>query len=142
MRLGSAPLEREDVRRAERQAAQQSADIGVAEAEFYPHIAINGSWEYSAEFFKAWAVTVRARAGSRVAAPWNLHSGDGSIDATLPDDLKATIDASTSDGHISLGIAVTVDGTLNSSRITGKMNGGGLPIVLRTSDGSIHLSKS
>jgi outer membrane protein TolC len=43
---------RPDVRRAERQAAQQSAEIGVAEAEFYPHIAINGTWEYSAEFFK------------------------------------------------------------------------------------------
>ena len=43
---------RPDVRRAERQAAAQSAQIGVAEAEFYPHIAINGTWEYSAEFFK------------------------------------------------------------------------------------------
>ena len=43
---------RPDVRRAERQAASQSAQIGVAESEFYPHIAINGTWEYSAEFFK------------------------------------------------------------------------------------------
>src|ERR1700722_6020587 len=43
---------RPDVRRAERQAAAQSAQIGVAEAEFYPHIAINGTWLYSAEFFK------------------------------------------------------------------------------------------
>jgi NodT family efflux transporter outer membrane factor (OMF) lipoprotein len=47
---------RPDVRRAERQAASQSAEIGVAEAEFYPHLAINGTWEYSAEFFKdLWA---------------------------------------------------------------------------------------
>jgi NodT family efflux transporter outer membrane factor (OMF) lipoprotein len=43
---------RPDVRKAERQAASQSAEIGVAEAEFYPHIAINGTWQYSAEFFK------------------------------------------------------------------------------------------
>ena len=43
---------RPDVRKAERQAAQQSAEIGVAEAEFYPHIAINATWDYSAEFFK------------------------------------------------------------------------------------------
>jgi NodT family efflux transporter outer membrane factor (OMF) lipoprotein len=43
---------RPDVRKAERQAAQQSAEIGVAQAEFYPHIAINGTWQYSAEFFK------------------------------------------------------------------------------------------
>jgi NodT family efflux transporter outer membrane factor (OMF) lipoprotein len=43
---------RPDVRKAERQAASQSAEIGVAEAEFYPHISIIGTWQYSAEFFK------------------------------------------------------------------------------------------
>jgi NodT family efflux transporter outer membrane factor (OMF) lipoprotein len=43
---------RPDVRRAERQAAAQSAQIGVAEAEFYPRISITGTFEYSAEFFK------------------------------------------------------------------------------------------
>ncbi|HEV8060086.1 MAG TPA: efflux transporter outer membrane subunit [Gemmataceae bacterium] len=63
---------RPDVRRAERQAASQSADIGVAEAEFYPHIAINGTWEYSAEFFKdLWSS--KALAGSvGPTFTWNI----------------------------------------------------------------------
>jgi NodT family efflux transporter outer membrane factor (OMF) lipoprotein len=63
---------RPDVRRAERQAASQSADIGVAEAEFYPHIAINGTWEYSAEFFKdLW--TSKALAGNvGPTFTWNI----------------------------------------------------------------------
>jgi NodT family efflux transporter outer membrane factor (OMF) lipoprotein len=43
---------RPDVRRAERQAAAQCAQIGIAKAEFYPHIAINGSIGYAAENFK------------------------------------------------------------------------------------------
>ena len=34
---------RPDVRQAERQAAAQSAQIGIAAAEFYPHIAITGT---------------------------------------------------------------------------------------------------
>jgi NodT family efflux transporter outer membrane factor (OMF) lipoprotein len=67
-KLGSAPIptaptdvvagipadllrRRPDVRRAERKAAAQSAEIGVAESEFYPHIAINGTLAYSAEQF-------------------------------------------------------------------------------------------
>jgi NodT family efflux transporter outer membrane factor (OMF) lipoprotein len=40
---------RPDVRRAERLAAAQSALIGVAESDFYPHISIDGSFGYSAE---------------------------------------------------------------------------------------------
>jgi NodT family efflux transporter outer membrane factor (OMF) lipoprotein len=43
---------RPDVRRAERQAAAQSAQIGVAEADFYPHISISGTIGYSAAQFK------------------------------------------------------------------------------------------
>lgn len=43
---------RPDVLRAERLAAAQSAAIGIAEAEFYPHIALNGTLGYSAAEFK------------------------------------------------------------------------------------------
>jgi NodT family efflux transporter outer membrane factor (OMF) lipoprotein len=43
---------RPDVRRAERLAAAQSAQIGIAEAEFYPAIAISGTIGYSAQQFK------------------------------------------------------------------------------------------
>jgi len=42
---------RPDVRRAERLAAAQCARIGVAEAEFYPHIAITGQLAWQAENF-------------------------------------------------------------------------------------------
>jgi outer membrane protein TolC len=39
---------RPDVRQAERNAAAQSAKIGVSEANFYPHISINGDVGYQA----------------------------------------------------------------------------------------------
>lgn len=42
---------RPDVRRAERLAAAQSARIGIAEAELYPHIAITGQLGYQAQNF-------------------------------------------------------------------------------------------
>jgi NodT family efflux transporter outer membrane factor (OMF) lipoprotein len=43
---------RPDVRKAERLAAAQSAQIGVAESAFYPHIAIDGVIDYQAARFK------------------------------------------------------------------------------------------
>jgi NodT family efflux transporter outer membrane factor (OMF) lipoprotein len=44
-------LRRPDVRRAERLAAAQSAQIGVAKSEYYPHISIIGTINYQAEHF-------------------------------------------------------------------------------------------
>ena len=43
--------QRPDVRAAERQVAAQSARVGVATSELYPHIAITGTVGYSAEEF-------------------------------------------------------------------------------------------
>ena len=43
---------RPDVRKAERLAAAQSAQIGVAESLFYPHISIDGSIDYQAARFQ------------------------------------------------------------------------------------------
>ena len=88
------------------------------------------------------SVTARAHSGSKVQSSWNIHTGDGSVDLDLPGEIQANLDVSTHDGHISLGFPVTVEGTFSSSRISGKMNGGGSPIVVRTGDGSIHLSKT
>jgi NodT family efflux transporter outer membrane factor (OMF) lipoprotein len=63
---------RPDVRRAERQAAAQSAEIGIAEAEFYPHISINGTIDYAAERFNN---LFQAKAFSGTFGPtftWNI----------------------------------------------------------------------
>ncbi len=68
-RLGAAPIpsapadvvvgipadllrRRPDVRKAERQAAAQSAQIGVAESAFYPHVSIDGTIDYQADRFQ------------------------------------------------------------------------------------------
>jgi DUF4097 and DUF4098 domain-containing protein YvlB len=88
------------------------------------------------------SVTARASAGSKVSSAWSVYTGDGSVDLEIPGDLQANIEASTHDGHISLGLPITVEGTFSSSRIQGKLNGGGQPVTIRTGDGSIHLNKS
>jgi len=88
------------------------------------------------------SVDTRVQAGSKMTASWSIRTGDGSVDLVLPGDFKTDIDASTGDGHISLGIPVTVEGTFSNSQIHGKMNGGGPALTIHTGDGSIRLSKS
>lgn len=88
------------------------------------------------------SIDARVEPGSKLTGGWSIHTGDGSVDMVLPADLQANIDASTNDGHISLGIPVTVEGTFSNSQIHGKMNGGGQSLTIHTGDGSIRLSKS
>jgi Putative adhesin len=88
------------------------------------------------------SIDARVEPGSRLNSGWSIHTGDGSVDLMLPADLRANIDASTNDGHISMGIPLTVEGTFSNSQIHGKMNGGGQSLTIHTGDGSIRLSKS
>jgi len=88
------------------------------------------------------SVDTRVQPGSKMASSWSIRTGDGSVDLVLPGDFQADINATTGDGHISLGIPVTVEGTFSKSEIRGKMNGGGQPLTIHTGDGSIRLSKT
>ena len=88
------------------------------------------------------SVDTRVQPGSKMASSWTIRTGDGSVDLVLPAEFQADIDATTGDGHISLGIPVTVEGTFSKSQVHGKMNGGGQPLTIHTGDGSIRLSKS
>jgi DUF4097 and DUF4098 domain-containing protein YvlB len=88
------------------------------------------------------SVGVEALHGSKLDSGWNISSGDGGIDVALPGDLPVNIDASTSDGHISSDIPITMEGIISKSRVRGKMNGGGSTLTIHTGDGSIHLKQA
>lgn len=85
------------------------------------------------------SVTATAKAGSKIESAWNLQSGDGGIELTLPKDLQADVSASSGDGHVSSDIPLAVQGVFSKSRVNGKLNGGGAPLTIHTGDGSIHL---
>ena len=114
-------------------AIHLAVDLRIAESTFY------GDWNAEADMA---VVGAGVNIGSKMGASWTIHTGDGSVDLALPGDLQADIDASTHDGHISLGIPVTVEGTFSNSQIHGKMNGGGQVLSVHTGDGAIRLKKS
>src|SRR5271163_4795496 len=106
------------------------------------HITIAGRFDSLTLKTGDGSIDAHALPGSKMSSAWNVHTGDGSVDFALPADMQADIDASTHDGHISMGIPVMVDGTFSKSQIHGKMNGGGQPLTITTGDGSIRLSKT
>ena len=106
------------------------------------HIRLTGRFEALNVKTGDGSVNTQVLPGSKMASSWTLRTGDGSVDISLPADFQANIDATTGDGHISLGVPVTVEGTFSRSEVRGKMNGGGQTLTIHTGDGSIRLTKS
>jgi NodT family efflux transporter outer membrane factor (OMF) lipoprotein len=63
---------RPDIRRTERALASQSARIGIAESEFYPHISLNGNIGFSAENLSDLFGTSSASGFISPQFTWNL----------------------------------------------------------------------
>ena len=86
-------------------------------------------------------VDLTARLGSKMDHGWLIHTGDGRVNVTLPDNFSAELYAHTGDGHITMDFPVTVSGSLERGRMRGKLNGGGELLEISTGDGSIHVGK-
>jgi len=86
-------------------------------------------------------VDLTARLGSKMDHGWLIHTGDGRVNVTLPDNFSAELYAHTGDGHITMDFPVTVSGPLERGRMRGKLNGGGELLEISTGDGSIHVGK-
>jgi DUF4097 and DUF4098 domain-containing protein YvlB len=87
-------------------------------------------------------IDLTVRPGSKMSSGWLIHTSDGRVQARLPQDFAAELYAHTGDGHIQVDLPVTVSGSIERSRIRGKLNGGGLLLEITTGDGSIYIGKS
>ena len=87
-------------------------------------------------------IDLTVRPGSKMGtAGWVIHTSDGRVQARLPGDFAAELYAHTGDGHIQLDLPVTVNGSIERSRIRGKLNGGGPLLEISTGDGGIRIAR-
>ncbi|MBI5710239.1 MAG: DUF4097 family beta strand repeat protein [Candidatus Eisenbacteria bacterium] len=85
------------------------------------------------------SVVVTASEGSRLAAAWEMESGDGRLVLRIPRTLKADLDIHTGDGRIDVELPLEVAGTFGRSTVRGRLNGGGPPLRMRSGDGAIRI---
>ncbi len=80
--------------------------------------------------------------GSRLAEPWEVTSGDGGITLRIPRNLQAVLDASARDGHVHVELPIGDRGESSHHELRGQLNGGTVPLRVRSHDGSITLALS
>jgi hypothetical protein len=86
--------------------------------------------------------SISARFSSPLSEEVKLETSGGGVTLRVPDSSAFDLDASTSGGSVACDLPVAVVGKAGHSHMKGPVNGGGKPVYLRTSGGSIHVKKS
>jgi len=70
-----------------------------------------------------------------------LETTNGNVDAYFPGDLKATLEASTTNGRVAIAFPIVRQGVMTSRSIRGTISGGGAKISLATTNGNVEVRK-
>jgi hypothetical protein len=92
------------------------------------------------------SVEVTARPGSRTDSDWELTTGDGDVRVEVPEGFGAEVDARTGDGRVRVDTITDAPEAEKDERehrksVTGTLGGGGKPLRIRTSSGSITVKR-
>ncbi len=88
------------------------------------------------------AIDIRLARDSVMEADWSVRADDGRIRLRLPEGFAAELNVRVDDGSIEIDQPVTVEGKFSNRELTTRLNGGGHKFEVRTSDGSVRISKS
>lgn len=80
---------------------------------------------------------IRAQFAHRASG--RLTTSGGSIEVEYPNGTGVAVDAQTSGGRVDVASDILVDGRVGKRRVSADLDGGGLPLELRTSGGSIRI---
>lgn len=81
--------------------------------------------------------------GSQLTSSSRIESSDGRVTVKLPKTLAVDLEVHTSDGHINCELPLTVNGYNSASgsghNLRGRLNNGGTPLTIHTSDGNVTI---
>jgi DUF4097 and DUF4098 domain-containing protein YvlB len=88
---------------------------------------------------------VSLREGSKLSEASSIQASDGPVTVKLPQDFAADLDIHTSDGHVDCSLPMTMDHYQSKGgdghNLHGRLNGGGAPLTIHTTDGSVKIEQ-
>jgi hypothetical protein len=82
--------------------------------------------------------------GAQLASASHIESSDGKVDIRVPRSFAADLDVTTSDGRIDCSLPLTMDKYSSrdggANHLHGRLNAGGVPLTVHTSDGNVTIT--
>ena len=85
--------------------------------------------------------SIRARFSRPLRADSRLSTSGGGISVSLASNVAVDVDARSSGGGVDSDVPVTILGRQDEDALSGKINGGGPHLTLRSSGGGIHIKR-
>jgi hypothetical protein len=84
------------------------------------------------------------REGTKLTEASTIQSSDGSVTVHVPHNFAADLSVHSSDGHVDCALPLTMDHYQSGGEgheLHGKLNGGGTPLTIHTSDGNVKIEQ-
>jgi len=106
------------------------------------HVSIDGKLSAVQVHTSDGALELTLAEGSQLTTSSRIEASDGSVKIRLPRTLAADLDIHTGDGHIDCQLPLTMSGYNSGGghNIRGRLNAGGTPLTIHTSDGSVTIA--
>ena len=106
------------------------------------HVSIDGKLSGVQVHTSDGALELTLAEGSQLTTSSRIEASDGSVKIRLPRTLAADVDIHTGDGHIDCQLPLTMSGYNSGGghNIRGRLNAGGTPLTIHTSDGSVTIA--
>jgi hypothetical protein len=107
------------------------------------NLSVDGSFQGLALHTSDGSLEVNLRGGTKLAGPSTIQSSDGSVTLRVPPSFAADLSVHTSDGRVDCALPLATDhyqsGGGHGNELHGKLNGGGTPLTIHTSDGNVKI---
>lgn len=106
------------------------------------HVSIDGKLSAVQVHTSDGALELTLAEGSQLTTSSRIEASDGSVKIRLPKTLAADLDIHTGDGHIDCELPLTMSGYNSGGghNIRGRLNAGGTPLTIHTSDGNVIIA--
>jgi hypothetical protein len=90
------------------------------------------------------SLDLNLREGTQLTGATTIQSSDGSVTIRVPQSFAADLNVHTSDGHVDCALPLVMNHYQSGEsghELHGKLNGGGTPLTIHTSDGNVKIEQ-
>jgi hypothetical protein len=132
------------IKSSDGQVKVTNADGAIEARTSDGNLSVDGLFHAIALHTSDGTMELNLRQGTKLTIASTIQSSDGPMTIRVPQGFAADLNVHTSDGHVDCALPLTMDHYQSGGEghdLRGKLNGGGTPLTIHTSDGNVKIEQ-